>query len=72
MITTISKSFDTNLNIALTSRSITLSVTGIGLIAIPISASTSCGLSIGNIILYEIIMQEKKQYKNNMTKINKQ
>ena len=46
--TTIIISFDTFVIIATTSSSVTLSLTGIGLIAIPISTATACGISIGN------------------------
>ena len=46
MITTKIKSFDTFLVIATTTNSIKLSLKGIGLIAIPISTATACGLSI--------------------------
>ena len=46
-LTTILKPLDTFVIIA-TSSSLTLSLTGIGLIAIPISTATACGLSIGN------------------------
>ena len=56
MLTRISKSFKTFFNIATTSICITLSLTGIGLLAIPISTSTACGLSIGNIVICEIFM----------------
>ena len=42
-ITTILKSIDTFVIIATTSISIPLSLTGIGLIAIPISTATACG-----------------------------
>ena len=62
-LTTILKSFDTIVVIATTSASITLSVTGIGLIAIPISTATACGLSITNKVLYEIVMQKYNKYK---------
>ena len=62
-ITTIFKSFDTFVIVATTSSSITLSLTGIGLIAIPISTATACGLSIGNKVLYEIIINKYKKYK---------
>ena len=48
MITTIIKSFDTIVTIATKTSSITLSLTGIGLIAIPISTATAGGFSIGN------------------------
>ena len=62
-ITTILKSFDTIVIIATTSTSITLSVTGIGLIAIPISTASACQLSITNKVLYEIVMQKYNKYK---------
>ena len=55
-ITTILKSFDTFVIIATTSSSITLSLTGIGLIVIPISTASACALSIGNKVLYETIL----------------
>ena len=58
MLSTILNSFDTIVIIATTSSFITLSLTGIGLIVIPISTATTCGLSIGNKILYEIIRQK--------------
>ena len=46
-LNTILKSFDTFVFIATTSSFIILSLTGIGLIALAISNSTACGLSIG-------------------------
>ena len=52
------KSFDIFVIIATTSSSITLSLTGIGLIVIPISTATACGLSIGNEVKYEIIINK--------------
>ena len=63
MITTILKSFNTFVIIALTSSSITLSLTGIGLIVKPFSTATECGLSITNKVLYEIVMQKYNKYK---------
>ena len=57
------KSFDTFLIIATTSSSITLSPTGIGIIAMPISTATTCGLSIGNKVIYEIIINEYNKNK---------
>ena len=62
-ITTILKSFDTFVIIATTSSSITLSLTGIGLIVIPISTATACDLSIGNKVLDEIIINKYNKYK---------
>ena len=72
MITTMLKSFDTFFIIATTSSSTTLSLTGIGLIAIPISIATACGLSISIKVIYAIIMQKYDKYKKNMKKINQQ
>ena len=43
-LTTVLKSFETFVIIATTSNSITLILTGIGLIAILISTATACGL----------------------------
>ena len=62
-ITTIIKSFDTIVIIATTSSSITLILTGIGLIAFPKSTATACGLSIGNKVIYEIIINKYNKYK---------
>ena len=63
MITTLLKSFDTFVIIATTSSSITLSLTGTGLIVIPISAASACALSIGNKVLYEVIINKYNKYK---------
>ena len=62
-ITTILKSFDTFVIIATTSSSITLSLTGIGLIVIRISTATACGLSIGKKVLYEMIINKYNKNK---------
>ena len=62
-ITTILKSFDTFVNIATTSSSITLSLTGIGLIVIPIPTASVCDLSIGNKVLYEMIINKYNKNK---------
>ena len=71
MLTTILKSHDTIFIIATSSSSIILSVTGIGLIALPISTSKTCGISIGNKVMYEIVMQNYFKYKKQYQKINK-
>ena len=71
MLTTILKPFDTFVIIGTTSSSITLSLTEIGLIAIPI-ASKACGLTINNKVIYEIVMKKYNKYKKNIIKINKQ
>ena len=68
-ITTILKSFDTFVILATTSSSITLSLTGIGLIVIAISTATACGLSIADKVIYKIIVNKEKKTKNNMKEI---
>ena len=65
---TLLKSFDTFVIIATTSRSITLSLTEVGLIAIPISTATACGLSIGNKVIYEININKHNKYKKQYDK----
>ena len=50
-LTIILKSFDTIVIIATTSSSITFSLSGFGLIVIPISSSFACGLTITNKVL---------------------
>ena len=67
-ITTKLKSFDTFVIIATTSNSITLSPTRIGLIAIPISTATACGLSIGYKVMFEIIIIKHNKYKKQYVK----
>ena len=58
MLTTLLKSFDTIVIFATTSTSITVSVTGNSLIGIPKGLATTSGLSFGNKVIYEIIMQK--------------
>ena len=67
-ITTILKSFDTFVIIATTSSSITLSLTGIGLLVIPISTASACVFSVGNKIIYEIIINKYNKYKKQYEK----
>ena len=67
-LTTKLKSFDTIVFFATTSSSIMLSLTGIGLIAIPKTAATACVISIGNKIIYEIVMQKYIKYKKQYEK----
>ena len=62
-LTTILDSFDTIFIMATTSSPIRLSLTRIGLIVIPISAATAYGLSIGNKIVYQIVMQRDNKCK---------
>ena len=62
-LNTILESVDSIVIIAATSTSITLSVTGIGLIVLPISAGFACGLSLGNKILHKLIINNYNKYK---------
>ena len=67
------KSSDTFVIIATTTNSITLSLTGNGLKAIPISTATACRLSIGKKVTYEIFINKsidaKKQYEKHQQTI---
>ena len=62
-LNTILESVDSIVIIGATSTSITLSVTGIGLIVLPISAGVACALSLGNKILQKIIINKYNKYK---------
>ena len=62
-LNTILESVDSIVIIAATSTSITLSVTGIGLIVLPISAGIACTLSLGNKILHKLIIIKYNKYK---------
>ena len=62
-LNTILESVDSIVIIAATSTSITLSVTGIGLIVLPISAGIACDLSLGNKILHKLIINKYNKYK---------
>ena len=62
-LNTILESVDSIVIIGATSTSITLSVTGIGLIVLPISAGIACGLSLGNKLLHKLIINKNNKYK---------
>ena len=62
-LNTILESVDSIVIIAATSTSITLSVTGIGLIVLPISAGIACTVSLGNKILHKLILNKYNKYK---------
>ena len=62
-LNTVLESVDSIAIIGITSTSITLSVTGIGLIILPISAGIACALSLGNKILHKIIINKYNKYK---------
>ena len=65
-LNTVLESLDSIVIIATNLTSTTLSFTGIGLIALPISAGIACTLSLGNKILHKLILNKynknKKQY----------
>ena len=42
---------------------INLSITGVGLIILPISAGIACSLSIGNKVLHKFFINNNKKYK---------
>ena len=60
---TILESVDSIVVVAATSTSITLSITGIGLIILPISVGVACTLSLGNKILHKLIINKYNKYK---------
>ena len=62
-LNTILESVDSIVIIAATSTSITLSVTGIGMIVLPISAGIACGLSLGSNVLHKLIINKYNKYK---------
>ena len=62
-LNTVLESVDSIVIIGATSTSITLSVTGIGLIVLPISAGIACALSLGNKILQKLIINRYNKYK---------
>ena len=62
-LNTVLESVDSIVIIAATSTSITLSVTGIGLIVLPMSVGVACALSLGNKILQKIIINKYNKYK---------
>ena len=72
-LNTILESVDSIVIIAASSTSITLSITGIGLIILPISAGMACALSLGNKVLPKLIINEynknKKQYEKDQITI---
>ena len=63
-LNTILESVDSIVIIGATSTSITLSITGVGLIILPISAGIACTLSLGNKVLHKLIINKHNKYKN--------
>ena len=62
-LNTILESVDSIVIIATTSTSITLSITGIGLIILPISDGIARTLSLGNKVLHKLIINKYNKYK---------
>ena len=62
-LNTVLESIDSIVIIGATSTSITLSVTGIGLIVLPISAGIACALSLANKVLHKLIINKYNKYK---------
>ena len=72
-LNTLLESVDSIVIIGATSTSITLSITGIGLFILPISAGIACGLSLGNKVLHKLIINKynknKTQYERDQNTI---
>ena len=62
-LNTVLESVDSIVIIGATSTSITLSITGVGLIILPISAGIACSLSLCNKILHKLIINKYNKYK---------
>ena len=62
-LNTVLESVDSMVIIGATSTSITLSITGFGLIILPISAGIACALSLGNKVLHKLILNKYNKYK---------
>ena len=62
-LNTVLESVDRIVIIGATSTSITLPITGIGLIILPISAGNACTLSLENKVLQKLIINKYNKYK---------
>ena len=62
-LNTVLESVDSIVIIGATSTSVTLSIIGIGLIVLPISAGIACALSLGNKVLHKLILNKYNKYK---------
>ena len=62
-LNTVLESVDSIVFIGAKSTSITLSVTGFGLIILPISAGIACTLSLGNKVLHNLFINKYNKYK---------
>ena len=61
-LNTVLETVDSIVIIGATPTSITLSITGIGLIVLPISAGIACSLSVGNKVLHKLIIKKYNKY----------
>ena len=62
-LNTLLESVDSIVIIGATSTSIILSITGFGLVVLPISAGVACTLSLGNKVLHKLILNKYNKYK---------
>ena len=62
-LNTLLESVDSIVIIGATSTSITLSVNGVGLFILPISAGIACTLSLGSKVLHKLIINNYNKYK---------
>ena len=62
-LNTLLESIDSIVIIGATSTSISLSITGVGVIILPISAGIACTLSLGNKVLHKLIINKYNKYK---------
>ena len=62
-LNTVLESVDSIVIIGASSTSIALSITGVGLIILPISAGIACGLSLENKILHKLIINKYNKYR---------
>ena len=67
-LNTLLESIDSIIITGATSTSITLPITGIGLIVLPISAGIACTLSLGNKVLHILILNKYNKYKKQFEK----
>ena len=67
-LNTILESIDSIVIIGATSTSKALTITGVGLSILPISAGFSCGLSLANKVLHKLIINNYNKYKKQFEK----
>ena len=61
--TSILESVDSIVNIGATTVSVTVSVTGVDLIVVPMFAGIACALSLGNKVIHKILQNIYNKYK---------